>query len=129
MEGTYDVNLGDVKIGTVTVTRQGLYYVISSQCTLSGEVMYDLVVSSDGRQEKLGLLIPEAERYSLSVKIPSKKLGQGTPAFFVRPRHDSAVGEFISIHPDEPFAYLHRLERAYLVRREQQLGVCFYEAE
>ena len=123
MEGTYDVMLGSEKMGTVTVSRQGLYWHFFCSCVLSGEVMYDLVVRLDGRQEKLGLLSPAAGKFELRTKIAAKKLGEGSPVFILRARHSAPDGLFVPVRPEEPFAYLSRLQSAYLRMQEQQIGI------
>ena len=39
MEGIYDVMLADETVGTVEVTKQGLYYRFDCRCRLSGTVI------------------------------------------------------------------------------------------
>ncbi len=128
MEGAYDVLLGSEKMGTVLVKRQGLYWQFDCRCRLSGDVMYDLVVSVGKARMKLGLLIPNNGYFILSVKVPAKRLGQGIPQFFLQSRHTQMKGHFVPVDPDEPFRYLHRLESAYLAVCNSQIGLVM-EAE
>ena len=127
MEGTYDVMLGSQKKGSVTVIKQGLYWLFDCRCDLSGEVMYDLVIRVGDQQVKLGLLTPGNGIFCLYKKLPIKRLGQGSPVFSLQPRHPKACGQFIPIHPDEPFQYLSRLENAYLKKQGSQIGITFSE--
>lgn len=127
MEGTYDVMLGLQRMGKVSVRKQGLYWQFDCQCDLSGEVMYDLAVMAGERQVKLGLLTPVNGCFCLYTKLPIKRLGQGSPKFSLQPRHAQMKGQFVPIHPDEPFRYLSRLENAYLAKQEGQFGITFSE--
>ena len=127
MEGTYDVKLGPEKLGTVTVTRQGLYWQFLCRCSLSGEVMYDLTIRVGEVQEKLGLLTPENGSFCLRAKLPVKRVGQGSPQFFLQPRHAQVQGLFVPVRPEEPFAYIRRLEQAYLAVQNRQIGVMLQE--
>ena len=122
MEGTYDVMLGPEKRGTVTVTGQGLYWVIRCTCGLYSDVMQDLVATAGDRQLRIGLLTPEGTKYGLHKRIPKKEL-QSVDGFSLCPRHGRMDGQFFSISPQEPFGYLSRLEEAYLCRREGKTGL------
>ena len=42
--------------------------------------------------------------------------------------HLNLEGKFIPIKPEEPFAYIERLKDAYLVQREERIGICIKEA-
>lgn len=123
MEGTYDVTLGSKIMGTVTVKKQGLYWQFDCRCGLCGEVMYNLTVKAGTCQEKLGLLTPGNGGFCLRTKLPMKRLGQGSPVFYLQPRHAKVKGQFVPVHPDEPFRYLGRLENAYLTKQNGQIGL------
>ena len=109
------------------VQRQGLYYCFCCRCRLTGEVLYRIEVSCDGRREDLGILIPVGDRFGLSTKVPVKRLGQGTLRFQALPKHRKLEGEFIPVYPEEPFAYLTRLQNAFLAVRDGQVGVVIRE--
>ena len=123
MEGTYDVMLGSQKMGSVTVRKQGLYWQFDCRCSLSGEVMYDLVVQTADAQVSLGLLTPCGDRFGLLTKQPVKRMEQGKPTFLLRPRHTGMKECFVRVNPQEPFGYLRRLESAYLAKRNNQIGL------
>ena len=123
MEGTYDVMLGTQPLGSVTVRRHGLYWHFSCCCDLSGEVMYDLTVQVGNHTVKLGLLTPAGGKFECNTKVPMKQFAQGTPVFSLRARRNGAQGLFLPVRPEEPFAYLHRLEEAYLASQNQQIGI------
>lgn len=127
MVGTYDICLGSEPIGEAVVERQGLYYCLRCRCKLTGEVLYRVEVSCDGHREDLGILIPMGDRFGLNTKVPVKRLGQGTLRFQALPKHRKLEGEFVPVYPEEPFAYLTRLQNAYLAVRDGQVGVVILE--
>ena len=119
----YEILLGGQSIGKARVEQQGLYYAISCRCRLSGEVVWKVTVSCGDRSESLGILVPESGAFILSTRIPVKRLGEGTLMFHAAPRHTELRGRFVPISPEEPFAYLSRLENAYMEVRNGQIGV------
>lgn len=123
MEGTYDILLGDTPVGTVDVIRQGLYYRFDCRCKLSGTVICRVSVECGGRHENLGILVPSGDRFCLSTKMAVKRLGKGIPRFTALPRHRDRELEFIPVYPEEPFAYLARLQDAFVQVRDGQVGV------
>ena len=127
MIGTFEIMQGTSSIGKVTVERQGLYYRIRCRCSLTGEVMHHLVVSSGEKREDLGTLVPFDGAFGLEKRIPVKKLGEGEPEFHLLPKHSSPDGKFIPVYPEEPFSYLARLKDAYLETRNGQLGIVLRE--
>ena len=126
MEGTYDVMLGSEKRGTVTVTGRGLYWEISCRCRLHSEVMQELVARIGEKRVKLGLLVPEDGIYCLKTRIPKKEIPK-FEGFTLQPRHERVEEAFYPLKPEEPFAYLHRLEDAYLASRGSQMGLVLRE--
>ena len=123
----YEVYLGDKRVGTVEVARQGLYYRFRCRCSLSGEVICKLVVTCGGREENLGVLVPEGDGFGLETRLPVKRLGDGEMKFRVVPRHTGVTGNFVPLAPEEPFAYITRLKDAYLEKRDGQVGIVFAE--
>ena len=123
MEGNYPVLMGGQQIGGVKVTRQGLYYRFDCRCQLSGEVMCRLVMNCGAETYDLGILVPEGGAFCLRTKMPVKQLGKGTLQFRVLPNHKPVGKRFVSISPEEPFAYLSRLQDAFLEIRDGVPGL------
>ena len=122
MEGIYEVRFGANPAGKVKIERMGLYYSIHCRCQLSGAVVCRLVAQCGDEQIRLGIPVPSSDGFSLDTKIPIKKLGQGTPSFFLIPKAAALEGHFVPIYPDEPFAYIERLKSAFLERRGGRVG-------
>ncbi len=123
MEGSYGLEFGQEAVGQVRVERQGLYYIIDCKCSQFTDQMYDLIVAWGEHRCRLGLLAPLGSGLALHKKLPVKEAGQGRPVFGLRPRHQAIPEGFIPLHPQEPFAYLRRLENAYLTACNGALGV------
>ncbi len=123
MEGTYPLCLGAEALGQVRVKKQGLYYEYACKCQPFSETMYDVYVQWGTDSRKLGLLVPQDGWLCLRGRIPVKQAGQGSASFVLRPRHCPVTEHFVPLHPQEPFAYLQRLENAYLAARGAEMGV------
>lgn len=127
MEGVYDIYLGRDVIGKAMVERQGLYYRFSCRCNLSGQVIYRLTVSCGEHRENLGVPVPVGSAFGLDTKLAMKKLGKGPFRFHAVPKHRKGEGKFVPVYPEEPFAYLTRLQNAFLEFRDGQAGVVIRE--
>lgn len=127
MDGEYDVVMGKEVVGTATVTQQGLYYRFQCRCNISGSVICRVMVSCNGHHENLGVLVPADGGFGLTTKLAVKRLGKGQFQFRVSPKHQKSEGKFIPIYPEEPFAYITRLQNAFLEIRNGQAGVVIGE--
>ena len=123
----YVLNLGKDPVGKVQVLRQGLYYRFVCRCRLTGEVVYRLMVRCGEKNENLGILVRAGDGFGLDKKVPASHLGEGEMAFLLLPKNDRINGTFVPIHPDEPFAYITRLQDAFFERQGQQAGVIIKE--
>lgn len=123
MEGNYPVMLGKETVGEVTVKKQGLYYHFHCQCELHSEVICRVAVSCGGHHENLGILLPAGRGYWLVKKLPVKNFPLGRPEFWIIPKHTTHDGRFVDVYPEEPFAYISRLENAYLEKRRGRVGI------
>lgn len=116
--------LWDKTVGRVCVSREGLYYRFRCQCQLPK----DTVCRVTAGKESLGILVPTGEGFELDTKLPVKRFDAGIPEFRLSPNKPVLEGKFIPIKPEEPFAYLERLQEAFLVRRGDEIGICIKEA-
>ena len=123
MEGDYRIFMADQCLGTVKVTRQGLYYHFDCRCQLTGDVMYRVLVTCGGRTSSLGIPVPEGGAFVLRTRLPAKQLEDGMPRFQLQPKHRAAGDWFVPISPEEPFSYLSRIKDAFLEIREGVLGL------
>jgi hypothetical protein len=127
MEGTYEVISGGQAVGSVTVSRQGLYYHFSCRCRISGEIMFRLIMEIEGISRDLGILVPIDGQFGLNTWVSMKSQGKEKPSFLLRPKREALDGILVRICPEEPFSYLTKLESAYLVRKNGEMMVGFRE--
>lgn len=123
MEHEYTVAANGKPVGKVTVLRQGLYYYFSCRCRLSGDVIYRLMVTSGKIRENLGVLVPLDGSFVLDRKLPVKQIGEGELSFFLKAKYDTDEGTFVPISPEEPFAYISRLKKSFLVLQHGEQGI------
>ncbi len=127
MEGIYDVVFAGEKVGRMQVQRQGLYYRFVCRCDDFTQQMYDVILQIGEQTLRLGMLVPKNGQWVLDAKLPVKRLGQGRPDFYLKPKHAPMPENFIPLHPQEPFGYLRKLENAYLASRNGSLGIVIKE--
>ena len=127
MVGTYEVISRGRAVGSVTVSRQGLYYHLSCRCRISGEIMYRLIMELEGTSRDLGILVPTDGLFELNTRIKINSQGEGLPRFFLKTKRETPEGTFVRLCPEEPFSYLTKLESAYLVRKNGTMMVGFRE--
>ena len=123
MEGKYEVFWKDRAVGTVETAREGLYWRFTCRCHLPGREMLRLWMDCGGKETDLGLCVPMGEGFGTQRRIPASRCGSGKPRFYLRPKDDLLRGRFIPLSPEEPFGYLHRLENAYLEKRNGRVGI------
>jgi len=123
MEGNYGVYFGDRLCGKVQVLRQGLYYRFVCRCHLTGEVICSLRAVFPDREESLGVLVPMDDGFGLSTRIPAKRFDGKLIRFRAAARQEIIKEFFSPIYPEEPFGYLELLKKAYLVKKDGQIGM------
>lgn len=123
MIGTYDILLGGEAAGKAQVTQEGLYYCFRCRMNLSGEVMYKLVLQRDGETMDLGVPAPQGEVFTLTTRIPCKKVGDSPFVIRAVPKHGPVGTKFIPLKEDEPFRYLNRLSDATYARVNRKAGL------
>lgn len=129
MNQEYPVTVSGKQVGKVLVECRGLYYQFSCRCNLSGNIIYRLMVSCGSVCESLGILIPLEGSFGIETKLPIKRLGIGKLVFSLIPRHEASANIFIPIYPDEPFAYISRLKKSFLVLQNGQPGISIVQMQ
>lgn len=125
MEGVYAITLGGRAVGQAAVFQNGLYLYFECRCRLTGETVCRIRVKCGGKEEDLGIPVPEGREFVLRRKLPAKRLGAGVPEFRVEPKRTALPENWVPVRAEEPFAYLTRLQDAFLEVRDGQVGVSF----
>ena len=129
MDGTYDILLGGESAGNARVTREGLYNRFDCSLRLSGEVMYKLTVTGSNGSLDLGVPAPNGQWFSLTTRIPVKRVGEGPFSFRAVPKHAKVGNRFVPLKEDEPFRYLSKLNDATFAIQNGQPGIMLPEDE
>lgn len=124
MDGIYTVWLGNKNVGQAVVERCGLYYRFQCSCRLRSNVMCRVEITCAGTHENLGILVPSGNDYVLTKSLPAKKFKDGQPKFSLQPKSPTMHQVKIDIYPEEPFAYIAKLEKAYLDRSRGKQTIC-----
>jgi len=114
LEGNFPVTYQGQTVGTVTVSREGLYCRISCRCRMPEGKIHRLYAGA----ERLGVLMPEGGTLVLQTRVAAKRLKPNCPFSLEK------NGEmFIPIRPGEAFAHLGRLRQARFACREGEPGL------
>lgn len=124
MEGKYVVLLNKNNVGEVCVLKQGLYYHFQCVCQFREDAVCRLMMRCRDRTEKIGVLIPDRDGFTLERKFPVKKFPQGSPEFYIlRQGEKQDKGLFVPISADQPFEHLTKLKDAFLTTQNGRIGV------
>ena len=119
----YQVFQDEQAVGTVEASREGLYILFSCRCQPVHREMIRLWMSCGEKETDLGLCVPMEGGFGTEKKIPARQCGTGIPEFILRHKDDTRRGRFIPLSPEEPFQYIHRLENAFLDKKNGQIGI------
>lgn len=123
MEQSFTVTLAGKSVGKVVVNRQGLYYLFSCRCNLTGDIIYRLTVSCGTTKVSLGILVPNNGCFMLNTKLPIKKFEDCEMIFRLLPQEENHARVFVPIKPDEPFTYISQLKESFLTLQNSQPGI------
>lgn len=127
MDASYQILHEKNTVGTCTAVQEGLYIRFSCKCTVPQGEIYTAYLRSEGCEIKLGIPIPEGSGYTLEKRIPAKRIPGGSLSVILRSKADEKKKRFSPIYPDEPFAYLDKLENAFLLIRDGRMGIVIRE--
>ncbi len=116
----YPVMRGNETVGTVRLTRKGLYWEIFCKCRFDRPRLCRLEAEGE-KAADLGVLVPEDGCYILRRTVPIKRIGEKPTRFTIR--EDSGDGCFLPLDESKPFAGLQHLGNAYFAVRAGVPGI------
>ena len=119
MTGMFDIYSGGGSIGTVKVSREGLYYVFDCQCRLQKKEICKVFVDCGEKKIALGTLVPQGDSFVLRTKLPCKHFVDSNWHFSTNVNE----GEFIPIQENTPFLHLKDLKNAVFQIRNGVRGI------
>lgn len=120
----YDVKYEGQTVGSVTVSKEGLYYRFSCRCKPRKTALYKLTVFCDGRTTDIGICVPQENGFGLDKQIPVKRVGEGDMKFQLMPRGQSISKRKVPLIPGAPFAYISELEHSHLILNNGNYEIC-----
>ena len=112
MEGTYRIHSGGQAVGTVKVSREGLYYRFECECRLEKMEICKIGAVCGEEQIVLGTPIPEGQILRLRTKLPIKRFPGETPNFYILGNRIEEFKKFVPVDENKPFLYLRDLKNA-----------------
>ena len=126
MVGKYEIKQGNKPVGTMDVSREGLYYHFRGKCNFVQKQIFRVRMVCAGSEENLGVLLPCNGIFLLDTKRPVKQFSDATPPFVVT---SSTVANWISLNENTPFPMLVALENGVFQRRDGVPGILFTDQE
>lgn len=106
---TYCVSFEGKDVGSVTVSREGLYYNFSCKVTSWSGGMYRLLLKTELETIDLGILVPQGNTFVLSKRLPIKQIRGKRFSFAVITAVMEKNEKYISVTQDQPFSYIEEL--------------------
>ena len=116
MEGIFEVTDAGQVVGTVDLTREGLYCRMVCRCRVRDGKIHRLYAG----EEKIGVLVPEGASLFLETRVAAKRLKEGC-RFCLDPEQETVV----SIQPEEAFPFLDKVRYGKLVLREGKPALAY----
>lgn len=126
MEGNFEVYQNGQAVGTVALSREGLYYRFRCRCSPLTESVTRLVWKADGNVLSLGILVPVGGCFGLDTRMAIKKCPGEKPEFMLVENGKEAMlqqPESAEKKPSEPEhteALIHEAEEA---PRQEQMRI------
>ena len=123
----YDIIMGTQVVGKAQVSKEGLYYRFSCQCTPPDGSIHRISVSDGNNTKDLGICVPEGEMFCLVSRVPVKYLPGDKLTFTLAPKEKQETA--VPVVTDEPFAHLDMLDSARLQEAEGQTEILIAPAQ
>lgn len=108
----FPLSYGEKSVGSVFVTKRGLYYDIKCRFNQRTGGMFRLIAVSDNKEIDLGICIPYDQQLGVDMCIPIKTVGKQLCKFYITSCDETLKG--ICISSDKPFDHIAQLEDAVL---------------
>lgn len=125
LKSQYPVYWDDRKTGEVTVEKEGLYYRFFCRVQLPEGTRCRLYARAEGKNQDLGLCIPQGRDFVVQTRLPVKHFGLGEYQFCLE---QPGTEKFVPVYSDRPFSALDSLEQGKFIRRDEVAGILFQTA-
>ena len=121
MKSQYNIYLNDRAVGTVSVSKEGLYYVLDCRCRGLTKQLWRIGVITASAQRCLGVCVPEKEEFVIRTRLPIKCLGDAPFHFYIITDHND--DNWLPICTDKPVCKMTLWENARFERRNGKPGL------
>jgi hypothetical protein len=118
MKQEYAINSDGMCIGRATVIPAGLYYDIACRCKPQSHIIR-IVANCGGKQENIGICVPQDGEMVIRTKIPQKRLQSLSGFVAITEKQD----EWVPITEGKPMAHLDQLIYARFSSRNGKPGL------
>ena len=112
-------------VGTASVKKEGLYFLISCRCTFPMKGIYKIDIFSGGRTLHLGTCIPEGDTFVLQKRISVRSLAGEDLRFEINSSRNNQREEFICVATDKPFPCIGKLRAGKLIKQNGESFIYF----
>lgn len=118
MEEMFPVWMGDKRIGTVRISKIGLFYEVFCECSLPDTRIYRLYAHCASGEMQLGILVPGDGTFTVRTKTCAAKMPLKEIRFFVCLADDKMKTQLMRVCPQMPFEGIDMLEDMSCVIRD-----------
>lgn len=88
--------------------------------------MYKLVLQKEENTMDLGIPAPQGDVFTLTTRIPAKRVGDGPFSIRAVPKHAPVGGKFVPLKEDEPFRYLSKIYESVFTVQDGETGLLLF---
>lgn len=110
MKNKFEIYMGAHCIGWANIEREGLYYRVCCRCSIKEKSFFRVVATCANGKHPLGILVPTASGFTLTARIPIRKVDLNTVCFSVEPQDSCERIIRIPISSDMVLPWLSQLE-------------------
>ena len=121
----YNIYFLDEIVGTASVKKDGLYFLISCKCAFPKEGIYKIDIFSSRPTLHLGTCIPDGDVFTLQKRISAKSIADEDLRFEINAFWDSRRENFICVSTDKPVPCISMLRTGRFIRENGESFICF----
>ncbi len=114
------VTLDSQPVGKVLRSREGLYYIIKCEISLTKPGTYRLWAQTGESRIDLGICVPYGSFFGLTARVPVKKIDPGALTFFLT---ENRKTRYLEVSDDQPFSDIQQLEKGKFCIKEGKPGI------
>lgn len=119
----YQIFENETCVGSALIQQEGLYYRISCNCKIHANGIHRIVIRDGETNFDLGICVPSGDRFTLTSRIPTKKLNINSCTFFLVKQGGSKSKREVPVQTGRPFPSIEDLESAYFRSEDSSIVI------